>query len=208
MIQALKRSMQSLLTYLMLIKARLLSASFMTCVWQLEQIVERQRIYSLLLIRQWRTMISTGIIKSALVLTIQILIWETEILLNQEFWKKARICGWLKLPFIPPSSSFWRTSLSGDSGLWHGDHQIDMYYFFKNSTWRKRTLLECLEFMVQEWDNMSRFVKIRWLSLETCCNKEFKNFPSLKPIFLSRTDNSLGNDEIRAATKEGKNRIR
>ena len=122
--------------------------------------------------------------------------------------EKARICGWLKLPFIPPSSSFWRTSLSGDSGLWHGDHQIDMYYFFKNSTWRKGTLLECLEFMVQEWDNMSRFVKIRWLSLETCCNKEFKNFPSLKPIFLSRTDNSLGNDEIRAATKEGKNRIR
>ena len=44
------------------------------------------------------------------------------------------------------------------------DHQVDMYYFFKNSTRRKGILLEYFEFMCQEWENMFRFVKTRWLS--------------------------------------------
>ena len=87
------------------------------------------------------------------------------------------------------------------------DHQVDMYYFFKNSTRRKGILLEYLDFMDQECENMSLLVKIRWLSLETCCNKEFKKFSSLKSMFLSRTDNSLGIDKGKAATKVGKNRI-
>ena len=39
------------------------------------------------------------------------------------------------------------------------DHQVDMYSFFKNSTQRKGILLEYFEFMGQEWENMSRFVK-------------------------------------------------
>ena len=39
------------------------------------------------------------------------------------------------------------------------DHQVDMYYFFKNSTWRNEILLEYLGFMGQEWENMARFVK-------------------------------------------------
>ena len=39
------------------------------------------------------------------------------------------------------------------------DHQVDLYYFFKNNTQQKRILLEYMEFMVQEWGNMSRFVK-------------------------------------------------
>ena len=54
---------------------------------------------------------------------------------------------------------------------------------------------------------MSRFVKTQWLSLKSCCNKEFKKFPSLKSMFLSRTDNSLGIEKGKAATKDGKNRI-
>ena len=87
------------------------------------------------------------------------------------------------------------------------DYQVDMYYFFKNSTRCKAVLLEYLALMGQEWYNMSRFVKTRWLSLELCCNKEFKKFPSLKSMFLSRTDNSLGIDKGKPATKEGKNRI-
>ena len=85
-----------------------------------------------------------------------------------------------------------------------GDHQVDMYYFFKNSTRQKGILLEYLEFMGQEWENMSRFVQTWWLSLENCCNKEFKKFPSLKSMFQSRTDNSLGVDRGKTATKEGK----
>ena len=86
------------------------------------------------------------------------------------------------------------------------DHQVDMYYFFKNSTRRKGILLEHLQFMGQEWEDMSRFVHTRWLSLENCCNKEFKKLPSLKFMFQSRTDNSLGIDRGKTATKEGKNK--
>ena len=84
------------------------------------------------------------------------------------------------------------------------DHQVDMFYFFKNSTRRKGILLEYLDFMGQEWENKSRFVKTRWLSLEVCCNKEYKKFSSLKSMFLSRTENSLGIDKGKAAPKEGK----
>ena len=87
------------------------------------------------------------------------------------------------------------------------DREVDMYSFFKNSTQRKGILLEYFEFMGQEWENMSRFVKTWWLSLETCCNKEFKKSPSLKSMFLSRSNNSLDIDKGKAATKVGKNRI-
>ena len=86
------------------------------------------------------------------------------------------------------------------------DHQVDMYYFFKNSTRRKGILLEYLVFMGQEWEHMSHFAQTRWLSLDNCCNKEFKKFPSLKSMFRSRTDNSLGVDRGKTATKEGKNK--
>ena len=86
------------------------------------------------------------------------------------------------------------------------DHQVDMYYFFKNSTRRKGILLEYLEFMGQEWEHMSHFVQTRCLSLGNCCNKEFKKFPSLKSMFQSRTDNSLGIDSGKTSTKEGKNK--
>ena len=86
------------------------------------------------------------------------------------------------------------------------DHQVDMYYFFKSNTRRKGILIEYLEFMGQEWEHMSCFVQTRWLSPENCCNKEFKKFPSLKSMFQSRTDNSLGMDRGKTATKEGKNK--
>ena len=86
------------------------------------------------------------------------------------------------------------------------DHQVDMYHFFKNNTQRKGILLECLEFMGQEWEHMSRFVQTRWLSPKNCCNKEFKKFPSLKSMFQCRTDNSLGIDKGKTATKVGKNK--
>ena len=49
--------------------------------------------------------------------------------------------------------------------------------------------------MAQELKNMSRFVKIGWLSLQDCCNKELTKLPSLKSMFLSRTNDSLAVDE-------------
>ena len=45
------------------------------------------------------------------------------------------------------------------------DHQVDMYYFFKNSTRRKGILLEYLEFMDQEWEfcqDLSKYDGCPW----------------------------------------------
>ena len=65
---------------------------------------------------------------------------------------------------------------------------MDFYYFFKGSSRRKGILTEFLDFTGLEWENLVRYVKIRWLSLEQCCNKEIKKFPALKSIFLSRVE--------------------
>ena len=87
------------------------------------------------------------------------------------------------------------------------DHQVDMYYFFKNNTRRRGILLEYLAFMGQEWEQMSRFVQTRYLSPENCCNKEFNKFPSLKSMFQSRTDNSLGIDREKLQPRRVRIRI-
>ena len=45
------------------------------------------------------------------------------------------------------------------------DYQVDMYYFFKNSTRRKGILLEYLEFMDQEWEfcqDLSKYDGYPW----------------------------------------------
>ena len=49
------------------------------------------------------------------------------------------------------------------------EHQIDLFYFFKNSTGRKGILVESLEFVGFEQENVTRFVSTRCLSPETCC---------------------------------------
>ena len=66
------------------------------------------------------------------------------------------------------------------------DHQVDLYYSFKRSTRRKGIFKEYMDFVGCEWENFTRFVSTRWLSLETCCNKEFKKFEALKSMFISR----------------------
>ena len=66
------------------------------------------------------------------------------------------------------------------------DHQVDLYYFFKRSTRRKGILTEYIDFVGCEWENFTRFVSTRWLSLETCCDKEFKKFEALKSMFIRR----------------------
>ena len=152
-------------------------------------------------------MVLTGIIWSALVLTTQIQIWELGTLLSREFCKKNSDV------FVTGCSCHLAHLAAGAGGqTYQGvtdfdmeDHQVDMYYFFKNSTQRKGIRLECLQFMGQEWEHMSGFVQTQWLSWENCCNKEFKKFPSLKSMFQSRTDNSLGIDRGKIATK-GKNK--
>ena len=52
------------------------------------------------------------------------------------------------------------------------DHQVDLYYYFKEGTRRKGILIEYLQFVGLEWEEMSLFVKTRWLFLERCCDKE------------------------------------
>ena len=63
-----------------------------------------------------------------------------------------------------------------------------------------------MEFMGQEWEDVSWFIQTRWLSLENYCNKEFKKFPSLKSMFQNRADNRLGIDRGNTATNEGKSK--
>ena len=56
--------------------------------------------------------------------------------------------------------------------------------------------------MGQEWENMTIFVKTCWLSLETCCSIEFKKFPLLKSMFISRTNHSLSVNKEKGTEKE------
>ena len=75
------------------------------------------------------------------------------------------------------------------------DHQVDLYYYFKGSTRRKGILIEHLQFVGLEWEDMSRFVKTRWLCLERCCDKEQRKYPALKSLFTSRTESTLRQDK-------------
>ena len=68
------------------------------------------------------------------------------------------------------------------------DHLVDLYYFFKRSTCRKGILAEYFEFVGCDWENLTRFVSTRWLSLGQCCDKEFWKFEGLKSMFLSRIE--------------------
>ena len=70
-------------------------------------------------------------------------------------------------------------------------HQVDLYSFFKGSSKRKGILVKYLDFVNPEWENMARYVKTRWLSLERCCDKELREFPTLKSMFLSRVQGGL-----------------
>ena len=78
-------------------------------------------------------MVLTGIIWSALVLTIQIQIWELGTLLSQEFCKKNSDV------FVAGCSCHLAHLAAGAGGqAYQGvtdfdmeDHQVDMYYFFK-----------------------------------------------------------------------------
>ena len=60
------------------------------------------------------------------------------------------------------------------------EYQVDLYFFFEGSSKRKGIFVEYLGFVNLEWKNMVRDVKTRWLSLERCCDKELRKFPSLK----------------------------
>ena len=64
-----------------------------------------------------------------------------------------------------------------------GDHQADLYYYFEGSTRRKGILIEFLKFVGLEWEEMSQFVKTRWLCLERYCDKEQQKYPALKSFF-------------------------
>ena len=54
------------------------------------------------------------------------------------------------------------------------DHHVDFYYFFKRSTRRKSILQEYMELVGCEWENLTRLVSTRSLSLEICCDKELR----------------------------------
>ena len=68
------------------------------------------------------------------------------------------------------------------------DHPVTLYYYFRNSTKRKGILAQFLDFVNLEWEEIICYASTRWLSLESCCDKELRKFPALKAMFLSRDD--------------------
>ena len=70
-------------------------------------------------------------------------------------------------------------AFSSETGFDIEDHEVDIYYYFRKSTKRKGVLLEFLDFVDLEWGEIIRYVSTRWLSLERCCDKEIKKYPTL-----------------------------
>ena len=65
------------------------------------------------------------------------------------------------------------------------EHKVDLYYIFKKSTRRKGILANYTEFVgCEKWEDITRYVSTRWLSLEQCCDR-LKRFKALKSMFLS-----------------------
>ena len=58
------------------------------------------------------------------------------------------------------------SAYSNVSGFDCEEHQVNLYYFFKDSSRWKSILTEFLDFTGLEWENFVRYVKTRWLSLE------------------------------------------
>lgn len=58
------------------------------------------------------------------------------------------------------------------SGFDMGEKQVDICYYLKRSTRRRRTLIEYVGFVDEDWDDIIRFVAKRWLTLEICWKKE------------------------------------
>ena len=85
------------------------------------------------------------------------------------------------------------------------DQQADLYYYFQGSTRRKGILIEYIQFLALEWEEMSRFVKIRWLCLTRCCDKEQQKYPALQALFTSRTESSLQQNRENEEDNESNN---
>ena len=58
--------------------------------------------------------------------------------------------------------------------------------FLKEALAEKVCLKSMWTLLVVSGKTFTRFVSNGWLSLETCCNKEFKMFEALKSMFISR----------------------
>ena len=111
-----------------------------------------------------------------LVLTTPMPIWVTEISLktrilaeNSDIFIAGRNCHLAHL-----AADNWGVGYASITGFDCEEHQVDLFYFFKRSTRRKGILAEYMEFVGIELENFTRFGSTRWLSLELCCDKEFR----------------------------------
>ena len=69
------------------------------------------------------------------------------------------------------------------SGFDTGEKQVDICYYLKRSTRRRRTLIEYVGFVGEDWDDIIRFVSKRWLTLEICWKKEQEKYEGLNSMF-------------------------
>ena len=56
------------------------------------------------------------------------------------------------------------------------NYSVDLYYWFDISSKQNDALLEYYEFCDQEYEEVIRYISIRWLYIEQCINRELKKF--------------------------------
>ena len=64
-------------------------------------------------------------------------------------------------------------------------HCVVFFSWFDKSTKRKATLKEHCVFCDTEYEEVVKYVSVRWLCLEHCMNRELKKYHALKSNFLS-----------------------
>ena len=65
------------------------------------------------------------------------------------------------------------------------DHCVDLFYWFDKSSKRKTILKEYYEFCDDEFEELVKYISVRWLCTEKCVNRELKKYAGLKSYFSS-----------------------
>ena len=65
------------------------------------------------------------------------------------------------------------------------DHNVDVYYWFDESSKYKCTIKEYYDFCDLEYADLIKFISTRRLCLELCVNREIKKYSGLKSYFQS-----------------------
>jgi len=77
------------------------------------------------------------------------------------------------------------TAFADATGFDLEDHCVVFFSWFDKSAKRKATLKKHYVFCDTEYEEVVKYVSVRWLCLEHCMNRELKKYHALKSNFLS-----------------------